>query len=144
MTADFEREFFRTLNRAVEPWVAVGLGSTGLSPLGIVLIETKGRRTGILRRTPLLACLVERHLIVTTLRGSRSQWWRNLVVEPETRAWILGAPRHFTAAVYPVREGIAPLPAYPPAVVAIVAALVPWAAGDLRFAVLAPAFEPTT
>ena len=144
MTSEIEREFFSSLNRAVEPWIAAGLGSPGLFPAGIVLLETKGRRTGIVRRTPLLACLIEGHLVVTTVRGSRSQWWRNLAVEPETRAWILGAPCHFTANVYPVREGIAPLPAYPPAVAAIVAALLPWTAGGVRFAVLAPASDPNT
>ena len=141
MTPEIEREFFRTLNRAVEPWIAAGLGSPGLFPAGIVLLETKGRRTGIVRRTPLLACLVEGHLIVSTVRGERSQWWRNLAAAPETRAWILGTPRRFMATVHPAPVDHAPTPAYPPVVTSLVALLLPWTLGDLRLAVLAPIRE---
>ena len=144
MTPDFEREFFRILNRTVEPWIAAGVGSPGLFPLGIVLLETRGRRSGADRRVPLVAYLNEAHLVVSTVRGDRSQWWRNLLATPEAVAWILGVRRRFTASVYPAPADHSPAAAYQPVVAALVASLLPWVAGGLRFAVLAPLPEPAT
>ncbi len=70
-SSNVEREFFRAMNRVVEPAVAAGFGSPGLTPWGMVVLETTGRNTGKLRRVPLLGLVSEGCVIVSTVRGSR-------------------------------------------------------------------------
>ncbi|MCB1848305.1 MAG: hypothetical protein KDI04_13230, partial [Halieaceae bacterium] len=50
-----EREFFRMLNRVVEPAVRKGVGSPRFLPAGLIVLETVGFKTGAKRRTPLVA-----------------------------------------------------------------------------------------
>ena len=45
-SSNVEREFFRAMNRVVEPAVAAGFGSPGFTPWGMVVLETTGRNTG--------------------------------------------------------------------------------------------------
>ena len=77
-TRKLEVEFFRMLNRVVEPMVRAGVGSPRFVPTGFVVLETVGRRTGAKRRSPLAATRIGRHVVVGTYRGDRSQWVRNL------------------------------------------------------------------
>ena len=48
--ASLEREFFRTLNRVVEPMVRAGFGSPRIVPGGLIVLETLGRRVQVIRR----------------------------------------------------------------------------------------------
>ena len=73
-----EREFFRMLNRVVEPAVRKGVGSPRFVPGGLIVLETVGFKTGITRRTPLVATRLHRHVIVATYRAERSFWLKNL------------------------------------------------------------------
>lgn len=98
-TRSLEVDFFRTLNRVVEPLVRAGVGSPRIVPSGFVVLETRGRKTGRLRRTPLAATRIGDHVIVATVRGGRSQWVRNLAVQRTTRYWIGGRPREARAFV---------------------------------------------
>ena len=50
-----EVEFFRNINRLVEPMVRAGVGSPRIAPSGFIVLETRGRMTGRLRRSPLAA-----------------------------------------------------------------------------------------
>jgi deazaflavin-dependent oxidoreductase (nitroreductase family) len=94
-----EREFFRALNRVVEPLVRAGVGSPHLAPGGLIVLETRGRKTGRLRRTPLVATRVGGHVLVGTFRGDRSEWVRNLAARPRTRFWLGGRARDARAFV---------------------------------------------
>jgi len=94
-----ERDFFRALNRVVEPLVRAGVGSPRLAPGGLIVLETRGRKTGRLRRTPLVATRVGSHLLVGTFRGDRSDWVRNLAARPRTRFWLGGRVRDARAFV---------------------------------------------
>jgi deazaflavin-dependent oxidoreductase (nitroreductase family) len=94
-----EVEFFRMLNRVVEPIVRRGVGSPRLAPSGFIVLETVGRRSGQARRSPLAATRIGRHMIVATFRGDRSQWVRNLAAQPRTRYWTRGAPHDARATV---------------------------------------------
>ena len=85
-----ESEFFRALNALVEPAVRAGCGSPGLVPTGLVLIETTGARTGQPRRVPLLATVFDGCVFISTVRGARSQWVKNLRACPDVRYWIGG------------------------------------------------------
>jgi deazaflavin-dependent oxidoreductase (nitroreductase family) len=64
------------------------------------VLETKGRRSGQRRSVPLHAVFLDDHLFVSTLRGRRSQWFRNLSVDPEVRYWLGGEAREARALVF--------------------------------------------
>ncbi len=90
--ARFDAVFFDTLNKVVEPLVRAGLGSPGLLPSGLIVLETTGRTSGLTRRVPLVGTLVGRFVVVGTLRVERAQWLRNLRNDPAVRYWLLGQP----------------------------------------------------
>ncbi len=132
-------EFFRTLNALVEHSVRAGCASPGMLPTGMVLLETMGAKSGRPRRVPLLATLLEGCLFVGTARGSRSQWLRNLRVEPRVRYWLAGREHRGAALVF--AEG-APRPAthmLPPLARAVAEGLLPAAmVCGWQFAVISP------
>jgi deazaflavin-dependent oxidoreductase (nitroreductase family) len=131
-----EVEFFRMLNRVVEPVVRRGFGSPRLAPSGFIVLETVGRKSGELRRSPLAATRIGRHMIVATFRGERSQWVRNLAAQPRARYWSRGSPHDSEAFV--IREG-ARMPASLPAPLRhVVRFLVPYTRAGWAFAVLSP------
>jgi deazaflavin-dependent oxidoreductase (nitroreductase family) len=134
---DAEVEFFRFLNRWVEPRVRAGLGSPRLVPGGLIVLETRGRRTGRRARVPLVATRFGDHVVVGTFRGGRSQWTRNLEARPETRFWMGGRARPARATV--IRAGRAPRRgALPPLLRVVAALLAPYTRAGWTFAVLAP------
>jgi deazaflavin-dependent oxidoreductase (nitroreductase family) len=94
-----ELQFFRALNRLVEPLVRAGIGSPRIAPSGFVVLETRGRKTGRIHRTPLAATRFGSHVLVGTFRGDRSNWVLNLAAEPRTRVWIAGKSRKTRAFV---------------------------------------------
>jgi hypothetical protein len=97
-----EAEYFRMLNRMVEPVVRAGLGAPGLFPVGAIVLETKGRKTGRRSSVPLMATLAGDLVIVSTVR-QRSNWLRNLSAEPEVHYWIRG--RELQARAFAIRNG---------------------------------------
>lgn len=103
--ASVEAEIFGTLNRMVEPAVRAGWGSPGIVPAGIIVLETKGRRSGEWHRTPLLASAVGTSLLVSTVRGRRSHWVKNLSQNADARYWCGGHLHSARATVFaPDRE----------------------------------------
>ncbi len=101
LQADIARKGFQTLNKAVVPLVKAGLGS----PLpyiggGIVMLETKGRKSGLPRQVPLLGFRIGDKVIVSTVR-SGSQWAKNLDADDTARVWLNGKPRDAKGAVDP-------------------------------------------
>ena len=134
---DAEVEFLRFLNRWVEPQVRAGLGSPRLVPGGLIVLETRGRRTGRRARIPLVATRFGDHVVVGTFRGDRSQWTRNLEAKPETRFWMGGRARPARATV--IRAGRSPRAgALPPLLRVVAALLAPYTRAGWTFAVLAP------
>lgn len=98
--ADFERSAFQSLNAVVEPLVRAGLGGPLLSPFGLIVLETRGRTSGRLRRTPLLAATFPGATIVSTFRGKRSGWVKNLGSVEEATWWVNGARREGRSVVF--------------------------------------------
>jgi deazaflavin-dependent oxidoreductase (nitroreductase family) len=136
-----EVEFFRMLNRVVEPIVRRGFGSPRLAPSGFIVLETVGRKSGALRRSPLAATRIGQHMIVATFRGDRSQWVRNLAAQPRTRYWTRGRPHEAQAVV--IRDGAARIPArLPTPLRRVVRFLVPYTRAGWAFAVLSPRTAP--
>ena len=102
MTVDrqkLEREFFRMLNRVVEPAVMRGIGSPRFVPGGLILLETIGFKSGARRRTPLVAIRLGGYVFVSTVRGDRSFWVKNLVKKPRVQYYLGGKPRQAKAFI---------------------------------------------
>jgi deazaflavin-dependent oxidoreductase (nitroreductase family) len=98
-----EAEFFRMLNRIVTPIVRAGFGSPGLFPLGAIVVETKGRKTGLPSSVPLMAARAGDLVIVSTVRR-RSDWFKNLSAQPNVRYWLSG--REVQARAFAIGNGI--------------------------------------
>ena len=92
VTAQVEQRFFRALNAWVEPAVRRGFASPTLLPGALVVLESTGYKTGAARRTPLASLRIGRYRIVSTVRGERSFWVKNLVKKPEI-SYFLGGRR---------------------------------------------------
>jgi deazaflavin-dependent oxidoreductase (nitroreductase family) len=133
-----EVEFFRFVNRWVEPQIRAGLGSPRLAPGGLIVLETIGRKSGRRARIPLVATRLQGHLLVGTFRDARSQWAKNLAAHPDTRFWMGGRPRQSTAYLITSSRRPRPLPKLPPLLRAVTALLVPYTRAGWTFAILAP------
>jgi deazaflavin-dependent oxidoreductase (nitroreductase family) len=94
-----ERSVFRRLNAVVEPAVRRGIGSPTLSPASLIVLETVGFKSGEQRRTPLWSICLGPYRIVSTVRGDRSLWVKNLIKQPRVKYYLGGRPRESDAFV---------------------------------------------
>lgn len=92
-----EQQFFRRLNKVVEPLVRRGFGSLKLAPASLIVLESIGFKSGQSRRTPLWSLRFGRYRIIATARGKRSFWVRNLQKNPEVRYFVGGESLHSEA-----------------------------------------------
>jgi len=136
--ARVETEFFRMLNRVLEPMIRAGIGSPRLVPSGFIVLETAGRRTGTVRRSPLAATGIGRHVLVGTFRGDRSQWVRNLAARPFTRYWLAGRPRETRAFVMYDGKRFRMPRTLPSHMQTVAGFLSPYTKAGWAFAILAP------
>lgn len=97
---EFGRLAFQTLNAVVEPLVRAGLGGPLFTPFGAVVLEVKGRKSGEVRRNPLLATVLGNATIVATYRGERSEWVKNLAAARESAWWTNGTRHEGRAVVF--------------------------------------------
>ena len=116
MNATPTTTLFHRLNALVEPTVRAGWLSPGITPTGLILLETTGRRSGRTHNTPLLATLVLDYAVVSTVRSDSSQWLRNLAATPDARYWLGGRPRECRAYIVGSDERAAALDAAPAAI----------------------------
>ena len=136
---DFASEFFRILNSVVEPVVRAGCFSPNLfAPTGLIVLETTGRRSGKPHRTPVLAMLMNGHLIVRTFRGERSAWFKNLRANPDVAYWSGGQKIPARAEVHAPGEECQTSGLPPGAALGIAAAGMAVRTLGWRFAVLVP------
>ena len=133
-----EVEFFRMLNRVVEPAIRAGLGSPRLVPSGFIVLETIGRKTGRARRSPLAATRFGPYVIVATFRGKSSQWVLNLAAQPRTRYWLGGKSREARAFVMHEGKRFRVPSSLPPGMQRIVRILAPYTRAGWAFGVLSP------
>jgi deazaflavin-dependent oxidoreductase (nitroreductase family) len=70
------------LGRAVNIWPAVG-GR-------IMVITHTGRKSGLRRRTPVNYALINGDLYCTAGFGAVSDWYRNILANPEVEIWLPG------------------------------------------------------
>jgi deazaflavin-dependent oxidoreductase (nitroreductase family) len=76
-----------SVNQFAEALIRAGVGGPLCVGLGLVLIETKGRKTGAPRSVPVLANRVGNRLYVSTVR-SQSQWIRNVEADDTPRVIV--------------------------------------------------------
>ena len=114
-----EQKVFRSLNAVVEPAVRKGFASPTLAPAGLIVLETVGFKSGKQRRTPLWSFRLGRYRVVSTARGERSFWVKNLLQQPRVSYYLggrrrdsqaiviaAGAPQHSAAALSPLMRKV--------------------------------------
>lgn len=82
---------------------------------GSALLETKGRRTGLTRRTPVGGRIVDGTFWMVSDHGAASNYVRNLLAEPRVRVRVRFRWHEGTARLVPqddARERLRRLPAF--------------------------------
>lgn len=101
----------RTVQRWVVNPVVRSLFALGLNPLGLVVLETRGRRSGLPRRTPVGNGRIGDDLWIIAEHGRRAHYVRNLEHDPTVRVrlrlglryvWVTG-----TATICPDDDPLA-------------------------------------
>lgn len=133
-----EREFFRMLNRVVEPAVRKGLGSPRFVPGGLIVLETTGFKSGATRRTPLAATRLGGYVFISTFRADRSFWLKNLQKQPRIRYFLGGRARDAKAFVMMAGKRYRRPKALPSAIGKVTDFLAPYTRAGWAFAVLMP------
>ena len=95
---NLQADFFRRLNRVIEPLVRAGFASPVCSPTGLIVLETSGRKTGRQFNVPLMATHLGRFILVSTFR-KRSEWIKNLQANSHVGYWLGGKRQEATAIV---------------------------------------------
>jgi deazaflavin-dependent oxidoreductase (nitroreductase family) len=111
-------------------------------PGGLIVLETRGRKTGRRMRVPLVATRIQGHMLIATFRGGRAQWAKNLAASPETRFWMGGKPRPAEAYVLTANRRPRPLPKLPALLRLVMVFLTPYTRAGWSFAILAPRRAP--
>lgn len=136
--ASVEREFFRRLNGVVEPAVRCGIGSPRLLPAGLIVLESTGFKSGLKRRTPLVAFKLGSYIVVMTARGERSFWVKNLRKQPRTRFWRGGREQQARAFVLAPGKPYRRPTSFPGWLSQVAARLHPLTRQGFAFAILGP------
>ena len=126
------------LNRVVEPIVRAAIGSPSIVPSGLIVLETRGRKSGRLIRSPLAATRLGKYVVVGTFRASRSHWLRNLDAEPRTRYWLGGRVRNTRAFVMYEGKRLCVPKSLPVPMQTVVRLLAPYTKAGWAFAILSP------
>jgi deazaflavin-dependent oxidoreductase (nitroreductase family) len=95
------RSGFKALNRwFMVPIHRAGLGAWLSTPVGgyMLLLRVRGRKSGAVRETPLSYFVAEGCAWVLAGFGPRTEWYRNLRVDPHVEMWMPGG-RHAGTAV---------------------------------------------
>lgn len=88
------RRLFLVLNRWVTaPAIRAGLGPLLVSPFGgsMLVLRTRGRKSGLVREAPLGYTLVDGAIVVVAGYGREAHWFRNLQADPEVVVALPGA-----------------------------------------------------
>ena len=87
------RRAYDLLNRwFMVPVHRLGLGAWIATPLGghMLLLRVRGRKTGQGRYVPLSYVIADGSAWVLAGYGVRTQWYRNILADPEVDAWLPG------------------------------------------------------
>ena len=98
MRCDVAQAGFRALNSLLLPAVRAGFASPLPVGVGLVVVETTGRKSRLPRQVPVVAFRSGDNVTVSTVRGN-SQWLANLEATPVAAVWRSGVRREVTATV---------------------------------------------
>ncbi len=96
---NLEQTLFRRVNAVLEPALRKGIGSFSFTRASLIVLETTGFKSGLQRRTPLWSLRLGRYRMVSTARGDRSFWIKNMQLEPQVSYYVGGKQRRSTALV---------------------------------------------
>ena len=84
------RQLFKAGNRFMVLLFRLGLGGWGNGPQTsqVMVLVHKGRKSGLLRRTPVNYAIVDDVIYCTAAFGSRADWYRNVVADPRVQVWL--------------------------------------------------------
>lgn len=84
------RQLFKIGNRFMVLLFRLGLGGWGNGPQTsqVMVLVHKGRKSGLLRRTPVNYAVVDDVLYCTAAFGSRADWYRNVMADPRVQVWL--------------------------------------------------------
>ena len=117
-SATLESVYYQALNSVLRPLAESGALAPGTLPAGLIVLETTGWRSGRTHRTPVVAFALGDCLLVSTVRGRRSHWVKNLIAQPDVRYWSGG--RAQAARAYVAAPDGAGAPGELPAAVALI------------------------
>ena len=80
------RSLYKLINKP--PRIAYALGLGPLIGRLVLLLTTRGRRTGLLRVTPLQYEQIEGKYYVGSAFGTRTDWYRNILADPGVRVRV--------------------------------------------------------
>lgn len=99
-----QRDAFRVLNTLAEPIAKSRWSGPHIVGPGLVLLETTGRKTGMIRQRPVLSFRVGDVIVAGTVRPS-SDWIANLRARPKSSVWLDGEPVSTRGVVLPLPVG---------------------------------------
>ncbi len=88
------RQGFKYLNRYVTgPALRTGFGPLLATPAtgSMLLLRTVGRKSGLVRETPLGYALIDGRIVVIAGYGRRADWFRNALAHPQVEVVLPGA-----------------------------------------------------
>ena len=96
MTAEFSasderlRQLFKVGNRFMVLLFRLGLGGWGNGPQTsqVMVLVHRGRKSGLLRRTPVNYAVVDDVLYCAAAYGDRADWYRNAMADPRVQLWL--------------------------------------------------------
>ena len=89
----YMRAAFKGLNRwFMVPLHRAGLGAWVSTPIGghIGLLRVRGRKSGLMRETPLNYLVAEGAVWVMAGFGPKTEWYRNVAADPRAEVWLPG------------------------------------------------------
>ena len=122
----------------IVPAVRCGIGSPRFAPGGLIVLESVGFKSGQIRRTPLVATRFMGFTLISTARGDRSFWVKNLQQKPRVRYYVGGKAREAKAFVMMPDKRYRRPGSLPDFIGRITDFLAPYTESGWAFAVLAP------
>lgn len=89
-TEEALRQAFKQGNRLMVLFFRLGLGSYGNRPetSQVMVLVHRGRKTSLQRRTPVNYTIVDGDIYCTAAFGSRADWYRNVMADPNVEVWL--------------------------------------------------------
>lgn len=84
------RQLFKIGNRFMVLLFRLGLGGWGNGPRTsqVMVLVHRGRKSGLLRRTPVNYAIVDDMIYCVAAYGSRADWYRNVLADPRVEVWL--------------------------------------------------------